>query len=233
MYQRPPIRAVESLRCCQSIPSRVGCKAIPSLGAMPFSLHMRGEDLFTTVESELIFEIASSVSFRLWSRWVAMWPCTQSWRLLNHSQQQYAKFLKMALETKWRSDVSGLTYIETSTLWRQEHNGVLSGSLFSMTDIWPADWNNQVIPIKTRAWLDRSFLFLDISLEFIYLPMQTRALPRLIIAFGQRIVSLISFKQTNMLDINLVIGSKNPTKGFLTIEEVNFLMALVLTADTP
>lgn len=63
--------------------------------------------------------------------------------------------------------------------------------------------------------------------------MQTRALPRLIIAFGQRIVSLISFKQTNMLDINLVIGSKNPTKGFLAIEEVNFLMALVLTADTP
>lgn len=37
--------------------------------------------------------------------------------------EQYAKFLKMALETKWRSDVSGLTYIETSTLWRQEHNG--------------------------------------------------------------------------------------------------------------
>lgn len=169
---------------------------------------------FTTVEPELIFEIASSVSFRLWSRWVAMWPCTQSWRLLNHSQQQYAKFLKMALETKWRSDVSGLTYIETSTLWRQEHNGVLSGSLFSMTDIWPADWNNQVIPIKTRAWLDRSFLFLDISLEFIYLPMQTRALPRLIIAFGQRIVSLISFKQTNMLDINLVIGSKTQQRVF-------------------
>lgn len=40
----------------------------------------------------------------------------------------------MALETKWRSDVSGLTYIETSTLWRQEHNGVLPGYLFSIAD---------------------------------------------------------------------------------------------------
>lgn len=62
--------------------------------------------------------------------------------------------------------------------------------------------------------------------------MQTQALPRLTIAFGQRTVSLISFEQTNISDISLVIGSKNPTKGFLTIEEVNFLVALVLKADS-
>jgi xylulose-5-phosphate/fructose-6-phosphate phosphoketolase len=37
--------------------------------------------------------------------------------------EQYAKFVKMALETRWRGDIAGLTYIETSTLWRQEHNG--------------------------------------------------------------------------------------------------------------
>ncbi|CUA72515.1 hypothetical protein RSOLAG22IIIB_04912 [Rhizoctonia solani] len=37
--------------------------------------------------------------------------------------EQYAKFQKMALETKWRGDVASLNYIETSTLWRQEHNG--------------------------------------------------------------------------------------------------------------
>jgi len=37
--------------------------------------------------------------------------------------EQYAKFLKMAHETKWRGDVASLNYIETSTLWRQEHNG--------------------------------------------------------------------------------------------------------------
>ncbi|GAA5994854.1 hypothetical protein JCM5350_001725 [Sporobolomyces pararoseus] len=36
---------------------------------------------------------------------------------------QYSKFLRMGLETSWRSDVSALTYIETSTWTRQEHNG--------------------------------------------------------------------------------------------------------------
>ncbi|TPX49579.1 hypothetical protein SeMB42_g01351 [Synchytrium endobioticum] len=36
---------------------------------------------------------------------------------------QYSKFAKMAHETPWRRDVSSLNYIESSTLWRQEHNG--------------------------------------------------------------------------------------------------------------
>jgi len=39
------------------------------------------------------------------------------------SQVQYSKFLRMGLETSWRSDVAALTYIETSTWTRQEHNG--------------------------------------------------------------------------------------------------------------
>jgi xylulose-5-phosphate/fructose-6-phosphate phosphoketolase len=36
---------------------------------------------------------------------------------------QYSKFCKMAGETSWRQDVASLTYIETSTWTRQEHNG--------------------------------------------------------------------------------------------------------------
>jgi xylulose-5-phosphate/fructose-6-phosphate phosphoketolase len=36
---------------------------------------------------------------------------------------QYAKFLKMSLEFPWRLPVASLNYLETSTLWRQEHNG--------------------------------------------------------------------------------------------------------------
>ncbi len=36
---------------------------------------------------------------------------------------QYAKFLKMSIEIPWRLPVSSLNYLETSTLWRQEHNG--------------------------------------------------------------------------------------------------------------
>ncbi|GAA5845029.1 hypothetical protein JCM11251_007449, partial [Rhodosporidiobolus azoricus] len=36
---------------------------------------------------------------------------------------QYAKFVKMALESPWRGPNAALTYIETSTWTRQEHNG--------------------------------------------------------------------------------------------------------------
>ncbi|GAA6032456.1 hypothetical protein JCM8097_008187, partial [Rhodosporidiobolus ruineniae] len=36
---------------------------------------------------------------------------------------QYSKFVKMALECKWRGPNAALTYIETSTWTRQEHNG--------------------------------------------------------------------------------------------------------------
>ncbi|BGP16790.1 hypothetical protein JCM10213_002184 [Rhodosporidiobolus nylandii] len=36
---------------------------------------------------------------------------------------QYSKFIKMALECKWRGPNAALTYIETSTWTRQEHNG--------------------------------------------------------------------------------------------------------------
>ncbi|CAD6568523.1 MAG: hypothetical protein CYPHOPRED_002687 [Cyphobasidiales sp. Tagirdzhanova-0007] len=38
--------------------------------------------------------------------------------------EQYCKFVKVAIEdTQWRRSMSSLNYIETSTLWRQEHNG--------------------------------------------------------------------------------------------------------------
>lgn len=97
--------------------------------------------------------------------------------------EQYAKFLKMASETKWRGDVASLNYIETSTLWRQEHNGFshanpqLIGSLSALPKhcvriFLPADANtatcvmahclrsknlvNLIIGAKapTQVWLD-------------------------------------------------------------------------------
>jgi xylulose-5-phosphate/fructose-6-phosphate phosphoketolase len=36
---------------------------------------------------------------------------------------QYAKFLKIARDVKWRGPIPSLNYILTSTGWRQEHNG--------------------------------------------------------------------------------------------------------------
>ncbi|KAK6910444.1 hypothetical protein I203_104476 [Kwoniella mangroviensis CBS 8507] len=75
--------------------------------------------------------------------------------------EQYAKFVKMALDTQWRGDVAGLTYIETSTLWRQEHNGYshqnpgLIGSFIGLPRhlariYLPADAN---CSNPTRGWL--------------------------------------------------------------------------------
>lgn len=36
---------------------------------------------------------------------------------------QYAKFLKVSKEVSFRGEIASLNYLETSTLWRQEHNG--------------------------------------------------------------------------------------------------------------
>lgn len=36
---------------------------------------------------------------------------------------QYAKFMKYSKEFDWRPPVASLNYLESSTLWRQEHNG--------------------------------------------------------------------------------------------------------------
>lgn len=43
--------------------------------------------------------------------------------IVTSMMDQFAKFLKMSGEYPWRLPVPSLTYLETSTLWRQEHNG--------------------------------------------------------------------------------------------------------------
>lgn len=43
--------------------------------------------------------------------------------IITTMMDQYAKFIKTSLEIPWRKPVSSLTYIATSTHWRQEHNG--------------------------------------------------------------------------------------------------------------
>ncbi len=43
--------------------------------------------------------------------------------IVTSMMDQFAKFLKMSGELPWRLPVSSLNYLETSTLWRQEHNG--------------------------------------------------------------------------------------------------------------
>jgi len=48
---------------------------------------------------------------------------------------QYSKFLKMSQEIPWRLPVASLNYLETSTLWRQEHNGFSHQSPGLINDI--------------------------------------------------------------------------------------------------
>ncbi|KIJ44413.1 hypothetical protein M422DRAFT_228537 [Sphaerobolus stellatus SS14] len=53
-----------------------------------------------------------------------LFPSYESFMGIIHTMMvQYAKFMKMAREVPWRSDVSSINYIETSTWARQEHNG--------------------------------------------------------------------------------------------------------------
>ena len=53
-----------------------------------------------------------------------LFPSYESFLGIIHTMMvQYSKFNKMARETGWRTDISSINYIETSTWTRQEHNG--------------------------------------------------------------------------------------------------------------
>lgn len=44
-------------------------------------------------------------------------------RIVDSMVNQHAKWIKMASELPWRSDISSLNYLLTSHVWRQDHNG--------------------------------------------------------------------------------------------------------------
>ncbi|KAI8920073.1 XFP N-terminal domain-containing protein [Powellomyces hirtus] len=55
---------------------------------------------------------------------VALFPSYESFLpIITTMVIQYSKFQKVARETSWRKDIGSLNYVESSTLWRQEHNG--------------------------------------------------------------------------------------------------------------
>lgn len=43
--------------------------------------------------------------------------------IINSMVDQYAKFLKQSFSIKWRTPISSAIYIQSSVLWRQDHNG--------------------------------------------------------------------------------------------------------------
>jgi xylulose-5-phosphate/fructose-6-phosphate phosphoketolase len=53
-----------------------------------------------------------------------LFPCYEAFlSIVDGMMNQYAKFLKSALEVSWREPISSLNYLLTSEAWRQEHNG--------------------------------------------------------------------------------------------------------------
>jgi len=53
-----------------------------------------------------------------------IFPSYESFLGIIHTMMvQYSKFNKMARETNWRTNISSINYLETSTWTRQEHNG--------------------------------------------------------------------------------------------------------------
>lgn len=53
-----------------------------------------------------------------------MFPSYEAFlNIITSMMNQFAKFLKMSEEFWWRLPISSLNFLETSTLWRQEHNG--------------------------------------------------------------------------------------------------------------
>ncbi|KPI42168.1 putative phosphoketolase [Cyphellophora attinorum] len=54
----------------------------------------------------------------------ALFPSYEAFLDIVHSMMvQYAKFTKVLREMPWRTKLSSINYLETSTAWRQEHNG--------------------------------------------------------------------------------------------------------------
>lgn len=53
-----------------------------------------------------------------------LFPCYEAFvSIVDSMMNQYAKFLKSALEVPWRKSIPSLNYLLTSMAWRQEHNG--------------------------------------------------------------------------------------------------------------
>ncbi|KAK4334960.1 hypothetical protein RTBOTA2_003703 [Rhodotorula toruloides] len=103
---------------------------------------------------------------------------------------QYTKFMKMALETNWRGPTASLTYIETSTWTRQEHNG----------------YSHQ--NARSEPGFVSTVLSLPSQLARVYFPSDANTS-----------VSVIAHCLRSKNYINLIVGTKAPTPVYLSVEE--------------
>ena len=89
-----------------------------------------GRAEFISAHGGRILEILSEHTCQAWLQGYlltgrhALFPSYEAFLpIVTSMMDQFAKFLKMSSEFPWRLAVPSLTYLETSTLWRQEHNG--------------------------------------------------------------------------------------------------------------
>lgn len=111
----------------------------------------------------------------------------------------------MAHETDWRKDIGSLNYLETSTWTRQEHNGVtivcsqLKGNMLTCNNIQFSHQNPSFIG---------AVLNLKAKYARVYLPPDANCM-----------ISTIAHCINAKNYINLVVGSKQPTPVWLTVDE--------------
>ncbi|EXJ60635.1 hypothetical protein A1O7_04788 [Cladophialophora yegresii CBS 114405] len=87
-------------------------------------------DQFSRAQGGRLIEVLSEHQCQGWMQGytltgrTALFPSYEAFLgIIDTMMIQYAKFGKMSRESGWRSDISSINYLETSTWTRQEHNG--------------------------------------------------------------------------------------------------------------
>ncbi len=95
-----------------------------------------------TSQDGRVLEILSEHSLQAWLQGYlltgryGLFPSYEAFlNIVVSMMDQFSKFLKMSGEFPWRLPVASLNYLETSTLWRQEHNGFSHQSPGLINDI--------------------------------------------------------------------------------------------------
>lgn len=95
-----------------------------------FQLPTQPHDSHIGAKGGRVLEILSEHTCQAWLQGYlltgrhGMFPSYEAFLgIITTMMDQYAKFMKLSKDFPWRLPVASLNYLESSTLWRQEHNG--------------------------------------------------------------------------------------------------------------
>jgi xylulose-5-phosphate/fructose-6-phosphate phosphoketolase len=139
-----------------------------------------------------------------------IFPSYESFLGIIHTMMvQYSKFNKMARETSWRTDISSINYIETSTWTRQEHNG------FSHQN---PSFIGAVLNLKPDA--ARVYLPPD-AVSYFHPPLLSLEDNDTDVDGQNTFLSTIAHCLRSKNYVNLMVGSKQPQPVFLSVDEAD------------